>query len=97
MAISKEQQFAEKLHAYTVPRPDAPNSRVKDLAGEPVKTNTTKRFHFSILLCFYPHLSSPEASCRDQFACICYLLCAIAAAAGGAPALFLAQIWWPVK
>lgn len=31
MAISKEQQFAEKLHAYTVPRPDAPNSRVKDL------------------------------------------------------------------
>lgn len=31
MAISKEQQFAEKLHAYTVPRADAPNSRVKDL------------------------------------------------------------------
>jgi hypothetical protein len=31
IAISKEQQFAEKLHAYTVPRPDAPNSRVKDL------------------------------------------------------------------
>ncbi len=31
MAISKEQQFAEKLHAYTLPRPDAPNSRVKDL------------------------------------------------------------------
>ena len=31
MAISKEQQFAEKLHAYTLPRPDTPNSRVKDL------------------------------------------------------------------
>ena len=31
MAISKEQQFAEKLHAYTLPRTDAPNSRVKDL------------------------------------------------------------------
>jgi hypothetical protein len=31
-AISKEQQFAEKLHAYTLPRPeDRPNSRVKDL------------------------------------------------------------------
>lgn len=31
-AIPKEQQFAEKLHAYTLPRPvDAPNSRVKDL------------------------------------------------------------------
>lgn len=31
MAISKEQQFAEKLHAYTLPRPDSTNSRVKDL------------------------------------------------------------------
>ena len=29
-AISKEQQFAEKFHAYTRPR-EAPNSRVKDL------------------------------------------------------------------
>jgi hypothetical protein len=28
--ISREQQFAEKLHAYTRPRP-TPNSRVKDL------------------------------------------------------------------
>ena len=31
MAISKEQQFAEKLHAYTLPRHDSSNSRVKDL------------------------------------------------------------------
>jgi NH3-dependent NAD+ synthetase len=31
MAISKEQQFAEKLHAYTLPRTDTTNSRVKDL------------------------------------------------------------------
>lgn len=32
LAIPKEQQFAEKLHAYTFPRPkDRPNSRVKDL------------------------------------------------------------------
>ena len=31
-AIPKEQQFAEKIHAYTLPRPeDRPNSRVKDL------------------------------------------------------------------
>jgi hypothetical protein len=30
-AIPKEQQFAEKLHAYTLPRADRPNSRVKDL------------------------------------------------------------------
>lgn len=31
MAISKEQQFAEKLHAYTLPRTDIFNTRVKDL------------------------------------------------------------------
>lgn len=30
LAISKEQQFAEKIHAYTLPR-DRQNSRVKDL------------------------------------------------------------------
>lgn len=30
-AISKEQQFAEKLHAYTLPREDDENSRVKDM------------------------------------------------------------------
>jgi len=30
-AISREEQFAEKLHAYTLPRPDRPNTRVKDL------------------------------------------------------------------
>jgi len=29
--ISREQQFAEKLHAYTLPRPQSPNSRVRDL------------------------------------------------------------------
>lgn len=29
--ISKEQQFAEKLHAYTFPRTDEENSRVKDV------------------------------------------------------------------
>lgn len=30
-AISREQQFAEKYHAYTLPRENRPNSRVKDL------------------------------------------------------------------
>ena len=30
-AISSEEQFAEKLHAYTLPRTGRPNSRVKDL------------------------------------------------------------------
>lgn len=29
--IPREQQFAEKLHAYTLPRPGAMNSRVRDL------------------------------------------------------------------
>lgn len=29
--LSKEQQFSEKLHAYTLPNRQAPNSRVKDL------------------------------------------------------------------
>lgn len=31
VCISKEQQFAEKLHAYTLPNRPHPNSRVKDL------------------------------------------------------------------
>lgn len=31
VAISREEQFAEKLHAYTLPREGAMNSRVKDL------------------------------------------------------------------
>lgn len=31
VAISKEQQFAEKLHAYTLPRLEGTNSRVKDV------------------------------------------------------------------
>ena len=30
-AISREEQFAEKLHAYSLPRQGRPNSRVKDL------------------------------------------------------------------
>jgi nucleotidyltransferase AbiEii toxin of type IV toxin-antitoxin system len=29
--IPREQQFAEKLHAYTLPRQSAVNSRVRDL------------------------------------------------------------------
>lgn len=30
-AISREEQFAEKMHAYTLPRTGRPNTRVKDL------------------------------------------------------------------
>lgn len=29
--ISVEQQFAEKIHAYTLPRGNQPNSRVRDI------------------------------------------------------------------
>jgi hypothetical protein len=38
-AISKEQHFAEKLHAYTMPR-ETPNSRVKDLVDMVVLLDT---------------------------------------------------------
>jgi len=31
VSVSREEQFAEKLHAYTLPRRVAPNSRVRDL------------------------------------------------------------------
>ncbi len=31
LTVSPEEQFAEKLHAYTLPRPERPNTRVKDL------------------------------------------------------------------
>ena len=56
-AISKEQQFAEKLHAYTLPRTNRFNTRVKDLvdmlllilegsvSGIVVKENLSKVFH----------------------------------------------------
>jgi hypothetical protein len=33
-AISREQQFAEKLHAYTLPRNERSNTRVKDLVDQ---------------------------------------------------------------
>lgn len=39
-AISKEQQFAEKLHAYTLPREESENSRVKDLIDLSLLTNS---------------------------------------------------------
>lgn len=56
-AISKEQQFAEKLHAYTLPRIDRLNTRVKDLVDmllliregsvdeAVVRNNLSKVFH----------------------------------------------------
>lgn len=56
LAIPKEQQFAEKIHAYTLPRGEVTNSRVKDLVdlvllieskslvAEAVKNALTKTF-----------------------------------------------------
>jgi hypothetical protein len=38
--ISREQQFAEKLHAYTVPRKGAVNTRVRDLVDMVLLINT---------------------------------------------------------
>ena len=38
--ISREQQFAEKLHAYTIPRKGAVNTRVRDLVDMVLLINT---------------------------------------------------------
>jgi Nucleotidyl transferase AbiEii toxin, Type IV TA system len=51
--ISREQQFAEKLHAYTLPRPGAANTRVRDLvdmvllihSGTLAKTKVAEAIH----------------------------------------------------
>jgi hypothetical protein len=44
--IQREQQFAEKIHAYTLPRPSAPNSRVRDLVdlGLLIRSGTLDAF-----------------------------------------------------
>src|SRR5208282_2653109 len=41
-AISPEEQFAEKLHAYTLPRADRENTRVKDLVDLVLLIGQTK-------------------------------------------------------
>lgn len=41
-AISSEEQFAEKLHAYTLPRADRENTRVKDLVDLVLLIGQTK-------------------------------------------------------
>ena len=40
--IAREQQFAEKIHAYTLPRNSA-NSRVKDLVSGPGSPGRVRR------------------------------------------------------
>lgn len=43
--IPREQQFAEKLHAYTLPRPGAMNSRVRDLVDMVLLINSATLAH----------------------------------------------------
>ncbi len=79
-AVSPEEQFAEKLHAYTLPRPGRENTRVKDLVDlvlliEQTELNTT-RLPQAIRETFQrrkthsiPHtLIAPQASWSNPFA-----------------------------
>jgi hypothetical protein len=76
--ISREQQFAEKLHAYTRPRIDRDNSRVKDLVDLLLLTQTEMdqlRLRDNIERTFAhrathplpPDLPSPPESWRVRF------------------------------
>ena len=76
-AISREEQFAEKLHAYTLPRTGRPNTRVKDLVDmlllfdsdtidparllENIKATFRRRGTHDVPLSLPPPLSSWEA------------------------------------
>jgi hypothetical protein len=77
--ISREQQFAEKLHAYTRPRTDRDNSRVKDLVDllllmrtqmEPrrLRENIERTFAHRATHPIPPELAPPPESWRARFA-----------------------------
>jgi hypothetical protein len=77
--ISREQQFAEKLHAYTRPRTDRDNSRVKDLVDlfllmrtqmEPrnLRENIERTFARRATHPIPPELATPPESWRVRFA-----------------------------
>jgi predicted nucleotidyltransferase component of viral defense system len=77
--ISREQQFAEKLHAYTRPRTDRDNSRVKDLVDllllmrtqmEPrrLRENIERTFAHRATHPIPPELATPPESWRVRFA-----------------------------
>ncbi len=77
--ISREQQFAEKLHAYTRPRTDRDNSRVKDLVDllllmrtqmEPhrLRENIERTFAHRATHPIPPELPPPPESWRVRFA-----------------------------
>ncbi|MFZ4099979.1 MAG: nucleotidyl transferase AbiEii/AbiGii toxin family protein, partial [Chlamydiia bacterium] len=62
-AIALEQQFAEKIHAYTLPRPGSRNTRVKDLIDLVLlirlKTLTPEPLHKALLAVFKVRSSHP--------------------------------------
>jgi hypothetical protein len=77
--ISREQQFAEKLHTYTRPRPDRDNSLVKDLVDllllmrtqmEPrrLRENIERTFAHRATHPIPPELAPPPESWRARFA-----------------------------
>jgi predicted nucleotidyltransferase component of viral defense system len=77
--ISREQQFAEKLHAYTRPRTDRDNSRVKDLVDllllmrtqmEPhhLRETIERTFAHRATHPIPPELAPPPESWRARFA-----------------------------
>ncbi len=77
--ISREQQFAEKLHAYTRPRTVRDNSRVKDLVDlllltrtqmEPrrLRENIERTFAHRATHPIPPELAPPPESWRARFA-----------------------------
>jgi hypothetical protein len=79
--ISREQQFAEKLHAYTRPRTDRDNSRVKDLVDLLLLMRTQmelRRLRESIERTFAhrgthpipPEVAPPHESWRARFAAL---------------------------
>jgi hypothetical protein len=76
--ISREQQFAEKLHAYTRPRTDRDNSRVKDLVDllllirtqmEPrrLRENIERTFSHRATHAMPEQLPPPPESWRERF------------------------------
>ena len=76
--ISSEQQFAEKLHAYTRPRTDGDNSRVKDLVDllllmrtqmEPprLRENIERTFAHRATHAMPEELLPPPESWRERF------------------------------
>ena len=76
--ISREQQFSEKIHAYTLPRVERENSRVKDLVDllllhqtvmepERVRRNLRKTFERRNTHPIPPELPVPPPSWKVRF------------------------------